>query len=110
MNISIVSYIYNKNTNHWTDLSQDFPCPVPINLLKFSCAYLRPSKSLIMSVGICNPILNLSLYPVSWSWTSITAPVYGGIVFNVDEFEESVIFIGNNRNRTQSDIYIVRQR
>ena len=109
-NKSIESYIYNKNTNHWTDLGQNFPCAIPLNLYKYTCAYLRPSKSVIMNIGsgTCNPILNLTLYPNSWSWTLITAPVDGGIVFNIDEYEEKVILIGNRRNKTtQSDVYVV---
>ena len=108
-NISILSYIYNKATGDWTDLSENFPCTKPINIYKYTCAYLRPSRSLIMNIGsgTCNPILNLTLYPNSWTWTLVTAPVSGGIVFNIDAYQEKVILIGNKRNNTESDIYMV---
>ena len=107
MNTSLLSFIYDKITHQWTDLSQNFPCMEPINMDKYTCAYLRPRKAIVMSVRDCNPILNLTLYPNSWSWTSIMAPHNNGIVFNTDEYEENLIFIGNATNKTQSELYAV---
>ena len=106
---SLAAYIYNQRSEKWTNLTGDFPCPIPFGIDKYTCAILRPIQYIIMVVGNCNPILNLSLYPESWTWTSMSAPTENGIVFNIDKGEENIMFIGNNGTSSNSEVYVVSE-
>lgn len=103
----LLTYIYNTQTEKWTNVTQNFPCQKLASLLyKYTCAYMRPLKSVILSVDECIPILNLTAFPTSWIWSSINAPMDTGIVFNTNDDENNVIFIGNDGGN-QSEIHMV---
>ena len=104
---SLVAYIYNQGSNKWTNITHGFPCPTTNGIDKFTCATFKPTQSIVMAVGNCNPILNLTLYPESWAWTSISAPAESGIVFNIGRDQENIIFIGNNGHSNESEVYMV---
>ena len=101
------TFMFNTHTNIWTNLTEGFPCQkYSWQVEKHTCSYLRPRKSVVLSIDYCIPILNLTLFPVSWTWTQMEAPVNRGIVFNTNEVQDHVIFIGNNGS-DQSQIYAV---
>ena len=56
----------------------------------------------------CMPVLNLTLFPQYWNWTAIDSPMENGVLFNADEKEENVIFIGKVGNNEQSQVHMVR--
>ena len=71
--------MFNTHTDKWINVTQNFPCQISSPFLhKYTCTYLRPVKSVILSVDGCIPILNLTLFPESWTWTSINAPMDAG--------------------------------
>ena len=65
--------------------------------------------SIIIAVRNCHPVLDLTFYPDSWTWTSIKAPPFNnGILFNIDQNkEENVVFIGSHESNTKSEVYMV---
>ena len=85
--------MFNTQSGQWVNLNRDFPCTKPEDKSnKFTCAYLRSHKSVILEVGNCMAILNVT----SYTWKRLNAPMDKGIVFNIDSKEENVIYIGHN--------------
>ena len=103
-NISLITFIYNKTSDEWTNLTptKKLSC-FDKNVYKYTCAYLRPNKTVIMSAGKCNPVLSLNLYPNSWNWSMMPAPSDNGIIFNIDAKQDVVIYIDD-----ASKVYMVK--
>ena len=98
---SLTAYLFNMQTGLWSNFT-NFPCQTfAIKTQKFTCAFLKPMKSVIVPVENCTAILNLS----DGTWTSIEQPGQG-IVFNIDEEKDRIMFIGNN-GKDESDLYLV---
>ena len=75
---------------------------------KISCAYLRTNKSVIVAISNQVFTLNLSHLNQTWDHTSTLSPVINGVVFNIDDEEESVvILIGQHNTKNGSEIYEV---
>lgn len=101
------AYVFNEVTHEWTNVGSDFPCSSQF-MGSSSSAYLRLKKSVIILIDNgCFAILNLTLFPNSWTWASLNSPKSdNGIVFNRDMEQSEVYFIANDR-KYGSDVYTV---
>ena len=96
------AFFFNQHTFEWTNVTYSLPCMTSDKYVSnYTCAYLRPLSLVLIDMDDCMPILNVT----SMTWTSISSPMEKGHIFNIDENEENVIFIGNDKN--ESAIYMV---
>ena len=90
------SYLLNISEDEWTYIGQTIPCG-PSNIeVKITCAYIRPKKFIIVSMKNCILGLDMNVFPPVWI---VLEPPrdHSGFVFNSDDHEENVMFIGNNQ-------------
>ena len=93
-NQTLAAYIFNQSNESWTYLGHDFPCQFDQTIhTRFTCAYLRHEQSIVAGIDFCTAILNLSTF----TWTSHIRMRYkNGVLFNIDQNQESVVYIGSN--------------
>ena len=96
------AYIFDFRRRDWLQLD-GFPCANDYNLeAKHSCAMLRP-QVIISVVNDCTAVWYLS----SSHWSSFTTPLTSGVIFNADEEEKTVFYIGSVGNGSGSKLYMV---
>ena len=96
-------YLFNKTNGNWTYFGHNFPCKYKLtHETRFTCAYLRHEKEAIVNVDNCIATFNL----ISYDWTSSVMMNHSGFLFNVNDEQNSVAYIGSNKVNG-SDIYMV---
>lgn len=102
-NETLAAYLYDQSNEMWTHLGSNFPCHYEYSKNnKFTCAYLKQENAIITGIDRCIASLNLT----SKKWTHFTMPFKDGIIFNINENQDSVFYIGSN-NTNGSDVYVV---
>ena len=95
------AYIIDFRTQDWIQLD-GFPCATD-HKAKYSCAMLRPQKLIISAVVNCTAVWNLT----SSDWTTFTTPLNNGVIFNQDEEEKTIFYVGSVGNGSGSKLYMV---
>lgn len=103
-NNTLSEYLFNRTDEGWSDVGQDFPCPLSGSIdTRFTCAYLKPDHSIITEFESCIATFNVT----SLMWTSnITMPIKDGLLFNINEELDSIVYIGSNGTHS-SLVYMV---
>ena len=64
------AFIFNTRTSTWTNMTNSLSCVETVpHLSKFTCAYLRPMKTVIVGITNCTSTLNVT----SLTWMPINS-------------------------------------
>ena len=98
------AYTYIQSSNKWTPIKMPyFSCIQASKTRGFTCAYLKSEHSVIIAMDSCIVSLNLT----SSQWKSHNLPYKSGLLFNIDEEQNTVTFIGTD-NVNGSFVHMVR--